>query len=174
MTELPQNPDVAAAPAAAYRFFHEDDWARIAELDERRARHEDPQFDALDAREREGRLHSSVAALRFYGRSDHSFVAERSGQIVGLALAQTVWQGDGPIVLVRTVFAAPELEAGLAGELKRGLLRAVFKSAYDAAAYEVHWAAPEGETLPPELGEVRDRGRHLVRHLGGRNATAPH
>lgn len=153
-----------------YRTFTGADHEALAALDLAAQRHLDPTFDALPERERGGRLSTSLPALKFYERSEHSFVAEDdSGTLQGAILAQPVWQGDRPTVLVRTVLLAPDAP----GEVAPGLLRAAVKSAYDCAVYEVHFP------LTPALeAAARQEGAHVtglyaVRHLGTRAQTAP-
>lgn len=152
-----------------YRVFGEPDYGALHDLDLRVLRAEAPGFDGLPEREREGRIRTTLPALRFYERSEHSFAAEEGGVLHGLILAQSVWQGDRPIVLVARVLLAPPADP----EVAAGLLHACVKSAYDAAVYEVHLP------VTPELeAAARAEGAHLlgsyaVRHLGTRDATAP-
>lgn len=167
---IPEEP--TAQPAAAYRALTPEDDGALAALDLAVQRAEDPGFDALPEREREGRLSSSVAALKFYGRSGHSFAAVRTSTLLGAVLAQSVWQGDKPIVLVRTVLIDPQLSPATAEDIRAGLLRALFKSAYDTAVYEVHFLTQPGASLPAELGDIRHLGRYSVRYLGSREDTA--
>ncbi|WP_216328710.1 DUF1999 domain-containing protein [Deinococcus aestuarii] len=153
-----------------YRTFAEPDYDALAALDLAAQRHADPAFDTLPAREREGRLSTSLPALKFYERSEHSFVAQDdAGGLVGAIFAQHVWQGDRPIVLVRTVLLAPDAPA----ETAAGLLHATVKSAYDTAVYEVHF--PVTPALEAAAGEeaAHVTGRYAVRHLGTRAETAP-
>lgn len=160
------------APAAAYRLILPDDYPALAALD-LAAQHElDAGFDALPEREREGRLSSSLGALKFYERTDHSFVAVRSGELAGTVLAQSVWQGDKPIVLVRTLLTSPSLPTEVRGDIYQGLLRALFKSAYDTAVYEVHFVPHPAWSLADDLGTVRRLGDYGVRYLGSREETA--
>lgn len=154
-----------------YRTFTEADFAALQELDLTVQRHLDPQFDQLPEREREGRLMTSLAALRFYERSEHSFVAAEAGQApAGLILAQHVWQGDRPILLVRSVLIAPTASADTAEHL----LHACVKSGYDCAIYEIHLP------LTPQLQQAAQAenphivGLYAVRHLGSRQETAPY
>ncbi|MVN87801.1 DUF1999 domain-containing protein [Deinococcus sp. HMF7620] len=152
-----------------YRTFGEQDYVSLQALDLLAQRTADPAFDTLPAREQEGRLHTSLPALKFYERSEHSFVAEEDGQLHGVVLAQSVWQGDRPTVLVRTLTTRP----GAAPEVAASLLHATVKSAYDAAVYEVHFA------LTPDLAgaalqeEAVVTGCYAVCHLGTRAQTAP-
>lgn len=152
-----------------YRSFDEADHAAMHALDLAAQRRADPGYDALPAREREGRLCTSGPALKFYERSEHSFLAVSAGAPTGFVLAQAVWQGDRPTVLVRSVV----LGDGAPAETAAGLLRAVIKSAYDSAVYEVHYL------LTPELQAAAEgegsnvTGAYAVQHLGTRNATAP-
>lgn len=133
-----------------YRIFSEQDTDALQALDLSVQRHLDPAFDTLPERERAGRLHTSLPALKFYERSEHSFVAEEGGQLAGFIFAQSVWQGDKPIVLVRTLSVSPAAPADTA----QGLLHATIKSAYDTAVYEVHfpsrpaWRTPHAPRKP--------------------------
>lgn len=153
-----------------YRTFTEADFEALAGLDLAAQRTADPAFDALPERERTGRLSTSLAALKFYERSEHSFVAQgESTGLAGAVLAQHVWQGDRPIVLVRSLLLAPDAPAQAAA----GLLHAVVKSAYDSAVYEVHFPV-----TPALEGAARQEEAHLVGgygvcHLGTRAVTAP-
>ncbi|HEU4740482.1 MAG TPA: DUF1999 domain-containing protein [Meiothermus sp.] len=70
------------------------------------------------------------AALRFFSRSGHSFMALDEGRIVGFVLGQALWQGDQVTVLLTRIQADAQ-------EVYQGLLGAVVKSAYDAGVYEV-------------------------------------
>ncbi|MFC4639568.1 DUF1999 domain-containing protein [Deinococcus hohokamensis] len=152
-----------------YRTFGEADHAALQALDLRTQQHADPDFDRLPEREREGRRHTSLAALKFYERSEHSFVADQDGTLQGFVFAQPVWQGDRPIVLLRTLTLAP----GAPEDTAAGLLHAVVKSAYDSAVYEVHFP------LTPELRAAATQeganvlGQYATLHLGSRNSTAP-
>ncbi len=107
------------------------------------------------------------AALRFFARSGHSFVAEEKGRPLGFVLAQPVWQGDRATVLVSRLVAENE-------ETHLALLAALLKSAYDAAAYEVAYPAEdEAATLVAELG-FAPGPRLFVRALGSRGARGEH
>ncbi|MFC6617339.1 DUF1999 domain-containing protein [Deinococcus radiophilus] len=172
MTHEPQDALAAPAPVAAYRALNELDFEAVAALDLAAQLELDPDFAGLPEREREGRLSSSLGALKFYARTDHSFVAMRAGEVCGLVLAQSVWQGDKPIVLVRTLLTTPGLELPLRHDIYAGLLRALFKSAYDTAVYEIHFVPQPGWPLAGDLGDVRRVGDYAVRHLGSREETA--
>lgn len=161
-----------SAPAAAYRPLLAEDYAALAELDLASQLELDPDFGLLPGREREGRLSTSLGALKFYARTDHSFVALREEAVAGLVLAQSVWQGDKPIVLVRTLLTSPALPSDLRAEIYGGLLRALFKSAYDTAVYEVHFVPQRQWPLAEDLGDVRRLGDYGVRYLGSREETA--
>ncbi len=108
---------------------------------------------------------SGDAALRFFARSGHSFVAEEDG-VRGFVLAQALWQGDRATVIASRLLADGP-DALLA------LLRALEKSAYDAGAYEVALLAQEGSPL----AEAAQRAafvpgpRLFVRVLGSRKET---
>lgn len=152
-----------------YRIFTPDDFTALQALDLALQRRADPIFDSLDEREREGRLRTSLPALKFFERSEHSFLAEEAGQVLGVVLAQAVWQGDKPVVLVVQVLLAEGAPSGAAG----GLLHACVKSAYDAAVYEVHFpVTPELEGAA-HSEEAHLLGRYAVSYLGSRHQTAP-
>lgn len=155
-----------------YRTFSQADYDRLSALDLAMQRALDPQFDTLPEREREGRLSSSLAALKFYERTGHSFVAERDEGVRGVALAQSVWQGDRPTVLVRAVVVDPTLDAAEAEAVRAGLLHAVVKSAYDTAVYEVHFPVTAPLEAAAEAEEAHVLGRYGVIHLGTRAQTA--
>lgn len=152
-----------------YRTFTEQDTAALQALDLSVQRHLDPAFDSLAEREREGRISTSLPALKFYERSEHSFVAEEDGQLAGFIFAQSVWQGDKPIVLVRTLSVSP----GVPAETAQGLLHATVKSAYDAAVYEVHFPLTPGLEATAQAEEAVTVGAYAVRHLGSRLETSP-
>ncbi len=152
-----------------YRAFTSADFEALAALDLAIARAADSAFDTLPEREREGRLRTSLAALRFYERSEHSFVADDDGRLVGAILAQSVWQGDRPTVLVSRVLVAPDAPEDTA----RGLLRVCAKSAYDTAVYEMHLPVDESLREAAAAESFRAVGVYAVRHLGTRSATAP-
>ncbi|WP_045234276.1 DUF1999 domain-containing protein [Deinococcus pimensis] len=152
-----------------YRAFTSADFDALARLDLAVLRREDPAFDTLPDREREGRVRTSLAALRFFERSEHSFVADEDGELVGALFAQSVWQGDRPTVLVSRVWVAD----GAPADTAAGLLRACTKSAYDAAVYEVHLPVTEALAIAAGAEGFRDVGRYAVRYLGTRGETAP-
>ena len=152
-----------------YRTFGEADYAALQALDLDVQRAADPEYDTRPERERVGRLHTSPAALKFYERSEHSFVADDEGALCGFVLAQPVWQGDRPVVLIRTVSLAPQVPSGTAA----GLFQAVIKSAYDTAVYEVHFPVlPELRAVAQAEG-TRTSGPYGICHLGSRTDTAP-
>ena len=72
-------------------------------------------------------------SLSFYVRTGHAFVAVRKSEMVGFVLAQAVWNGTRPTLLVdyMPVAKMQDLVARLA------MLEAVTKSAYDAAVYDI-------------------------------------
>jgi len=102
-----------------YRFIEEPDYEALAELEK----------ELLPGRP-DSFYRCRPAALRFFARSNHSFVAADEGGLHGFVLAQAVWQGDRATVLVSRIAAKD-------GQVYTGLLRALLKSAYDANAYEV-------------------------------------
>ncbi|PYE55319.1 DUF1999 domain-containing protein [Deinococcus yavapaiensis] len=152
-----------------YRAFTSADFDALRALDLAVQRREDLAFDTLSEREREGRLRTSEAALRFFERSEHSFVADDDGELRGAIFAQSVWQGDRPIVLIVRLWTAQ----GAPEDTARGLLKVCSKSAYDAAVYEVHGPVPADLVdAAREEGFVRI-GAYGVRHMGTRRETAP-
>lgn len=86
---------------------------------------------------------ASLGALRFFGRSGHSFVAEGAGEgtgdaVTGFLLAQAVWSGERP-----TVHAARLAVLPAAAERSRAaLLKALVKSAFDAGVYDLLFRTP--------------------------------
>ena len=158
-----------------YRPPQDADFPGMQALDLELAHLEDPKFEALSERERAGRLRSSLAALRFYARSEHSFAAVEHpdhdpSTVLGFVLAQSVWMGDKPIVWVSCL----RVHLDAPGGTLAGLLHAVTKSAYDGAVYELHLpATPEVLKVAEKEGYVDSGVRHLVRYLGSRARTAP-
>lgn len=129
-------------------------------------------FEALGALERQllgqqptHRYRCTPAALRFFSRSGHSFVAVEADEIMGVALAQAVWQGDQVTVLITRLLSRSD-------EATRALLGAVVKSAYDAGVYEV--AMHVDPNNPAMRQALQDHGFQLgplvlgVRVLGSR------
>ena len=169
---LPTSQKCSKLLGMRYRVFTEDDFEALAALDLRVQQALDPAYDTLPQREQEGRIRTSLGALRFYLRSEHSFLAEDDGRQLGLMLAQSVWMGDRPIILVTACLLHPALE-DRAADTAAGLLHAVIKSAYDAAVYEIHYA------VTPQLQQAAQAegshllGRYAVHHLGSRGQTAP-
>ncbi|WP_457631711.1 DUF1999 family protein [Oceanithermus sp.] len=138
-----------------YRFIEEPDFARLEQLEK----------ELLPGRP-EGFYRCKPAALRFFARSNHSFVAADESGLHGFVLAQAVWQGDRATVLVTRIAAVSEA-------VYAGLLQALLKSAYDANAYEVALLAgrdERGEVYRAALaGGFAPSGLELlVRVLGSR------
>jgi hypothetical protein len=147
----------------------EQDFPRLQALDLEVQRRLDPGFDALPSREREGRLRSSLPALRFWQRSEHSLVAENEGELVGALLAQSLWQGDRAALWISAIWLAGTAPENCAA----ALLRACTKGAYDAAVYELHLTVGE-ELAAAAAGEgYQLAGSHGVLYLGQRHQTAP-
>ncbi len=162
-----------------YRAPLSTDFEALQALDLAQQRRQDSQFDTLDERERSSRLRTSLAALKFFERSEHSFVATDGGETLrGALLAQAVWQGDRPVVLVVQVLLSAE-DAGNAGasdsgaEVAQGLLHACVKSAYDSAVYEVHFPLSAELGAAAHAEEARVLGQYAVCYLGSRAQTAP-
>ncbi len=112
----------------------------------------------------------SPGALRFFSRNEHSFAAEDdSGQPAGFLLAQAVWTGDRPLVLLGRVAARPDAPAAV-----ESLVRALVKSAYDSGVYDLLARCPQGDAaLRAALGEEAfrpDEQLSFVRQLGSRGA----
>jgi Protein of unknown function (DUF1999) len=160
-----------------YRAPQEHDYPGMQGLDLELAHLDDANFDALPDRERNGRLRTSLAALRFYARSEHSFVAvspesidpDAPSNVYGFILAQSVWMGDKPIVWVSNARVHPDAPSGCLA----GLLHAVTKSAYDSAVYEMHLAVDKNlEHFAHKEGYKDIGAKHMVRFLGSRNESA--
>ncbi|MFC6590803.1 DUF1999 domain-containing protein [Deinococcus lacus] len=141
-------------PYLEYRAFGEDDYPALQALDLAAQQRLDPGFEQLPDREREGRLCTSLSALKFYERSEHSFVcaAAESLDLRGFIFAQSVWQGDKPAVLVRSLVLSEAAPA----EAAAALLRAVVKSAYDSAVYEIHYPGGLLPGLPESVLDLPD------------------
>ena len=161
-----------------YRPPQDADYPGMQALDMEQNLQDDPSFMQMPERERAGRLRTSLASLRFYSRSEHSFVSsdalytdpEVPTIVYGYALAQSVWMGDKPIVWLSTVRVHQDAPAGCLS----GLLHAVTKSAIDSAVYEIHLAADAHlESVAHREGYKDAHLKHLVRYLGSRNETAP-
>ena len=75
----------------------------------------------------------SEGALRFFGRTEHSFVAHpgQGAGAVGFVMAQAIWSGERPQVLVARI--ATDGTPGAAG----ALVKALVKSAYDSGVYDL-------------------------------------
>jgi Protein of unknown function (DUF1999) len=161
-----------------YRAPQETDFPGMQALDLELALTEDPKFDQLPERERAERLRTSLASLRFFARSEHSFVAidastaddPEATTVLGLILAQSVWMGDKPIVWISTLRVHPDAPGGTLP----GLLHASVKSAYDTAVYEVHMPVDKTLWMFAQREGFKDAGlKHVVRYLGTRTNTAP-
>lgn len=120
----------------------------------------------------------SVGALRFFGRTEHSFTAElveapnAAPRPIGFVLAQAIWSGERPLVLV-TRLAADE---GATNGGASALLKALVKSAYDAGVYDLLARVPADDTATAEAlrGEsfAADEQSSFVRVLGSRGSAA--
>lgn len=117
---------------------------------------------------------ASAASVRFFGRTEHSFTAEAHGpdgvEAVGFVLAQAVWSGVRPQVLVARVAAPDRPQAAGA------LLKALVKSAYDSGVYDLVARAPRTDPDLRELLQVEeflpDAQLSFVRILGSRGEAA--
>lgn len=94
-------------------------------------------LDAAYAREMGVEPAVESASLGFFARTGHAFVAEAGGRLLGVVLAQAVWDGVRPTVRVSRLVGA--LEA------RRALAEAVVKSAYDAAVYDLAAEVPAAD-----------------------------
>lgn len=112
----------------------------------------------------------SLAQVRFFARTHHSFLAEGEAPL-GFALAQALWQGEQATVLINRI-------EGKSQEVLAGLIRAVTKSAYDAGVYEVALHVDPGRELLKEalLKEGFQVGPLVlaVRVLGTRGEARPY
>lgn len=151
-----------------YRPFTELDFEALQALDLEQLQLEYPHFDSLEEPEKQGRIRTSLPALKFYERSEHSFVAEKDDVLYGAIFAQSVWQGDRPSVLVSRLWVREENL-----EVARGLLRACAKSTYDAAVYEIHAPFPKKWLELGTLEEFKAQGLYGVRLMGGRSRGGP-
>lgn len=111
-----------------------------------------------------------AAALGFFARSGHAFVAEAGGRLHGAVLAQAVWDGVRPTVRVSRLIGS--------SEARRVLAEAVVKSAYDAAVYDLAAEVPAADAelaaLLAAVGWSERPVRRFERVLGSRaGAGAP-
>lgn len=113
-------------------------------------------------------------SLRFFGRTEHSFVATEpfgsAETVLGFVFAQAVWSGERPQVLVARVATADRPHVATA------LIKALVKSAYDSGVYDLHARVPKtdgslGSLLADELF-MPDQQAAFVRVLGSRGAEA--
>lgn len=113
-------------------------------------------------------------ALRFFGRTEHSFVAEdtedAAGGPVGFVLAQAVWSGERPQVIVA------RLATNGSGEAAVALVKALVKSAYDSGVYDLLARTPpsdaEQRTVLLQEAFFEDPLVQYVRVLGSRGVAA--
>ena len=113
-------------------------------------------------------------ALRFFGRTEHSFVAEvlgdESAGPVGFVMAQAVWSGERPQVLVARIATDGSSTAAAP------LVKALVKSAYDSGVYDLLARTPAADaglrTLLEEESFFEDRLVQYVRILGSRGVLA--
>ncbi len=119
---------------------------------------------------------ANPAALRFFERSGHSFVAElvdasEAARSVGFLLAQAVWSGNRPVVHLMRAAAESQVGADVCG----ALVRALVKSAYDAGVYDLLARVPGSDADLEQhlLAESfqPDTHRSFVRVLGSRGVA---
>lgn len=111
----------------------------------------------------------TAAALAFYARSGHAFVAGPPAAPRGFVLAHAVWDGARPTVRIARLVAGSDDPAVL-----RALLEAVVKSAYDAAVYDLVADVPaaDGAAVAALDAPWRERpSRRFERTLGSRAAA---
>lgn len=157
-----------------YRSPSETDYPGMQALDLELARLENSTFDSLNSKDRAAALRSSLPALLFYARSEHSFVAvdassltdEQPSTVYGFVLAQSVWMGDKAIVWVSSLKVHPDAPPGCLP----GLLHCVTKSAFDGAVYELHLIADTHlEVIATREGYRESKAKHMIRLLGSRS-----
>ncbi len=155
-----------------YRSPNETDYPGMQALDLELARLENFSFDALSQKDRTAVLRSSLPALLFYARSEHSFVAVEASlddlpsTVYGFVLAQSVWMGDKAMIWVSALRVHPDAPMGCLP----GLLHCVTKSAFDGAVYELHLAADSHlEVIATREGYKDSKTKHMVRLLGSRS-----
>lgn len=107
-------------------------------------------------------------ALRFFGRTEHSFVAVNAAAgspATGFVFAQTFWSGERPRLLIERLVAEQE-------EAAEALLKAVVKSAYDSGVYDLLARFPSSDgglvRLLQEDGFTPDPHHLYSRILGSR------
>ena len=83
----------------------------------------------------------SRASLNFYGRTGHSFASLKANSHTGFVLAQSIWNGQRPVVLIARLAVAAEDESS-----RTALIEAVTKSAYDAAVYDLLVLQPASDS----------------------------
>ncbi len=157
-----------------YRPPSEMDYPGMQALDLELARLENANFDSLSQKDRTAALRTSLPALLFYARSEHSFVAiDASSQsetlpstVYGFILAQSVWMGDKAFVWVSSIRVHPDAPPGCLP----GLLHCVTKSAFDGAVYELHLLADSHlDVIATREGYKDTKAKHMVRLLGSRS-----
>lgn len=116
----------------------------------------------------------TAGALRFFGRTEHSFVAEDLAAAdpgpSGFVLAQAIWSGERPQVLVA------RLATRASGPAMNALVKALVKSAYDSGVYDLLARTPASDgALRTELAAEAffvDPQVQYVRILGSRGVLA--
>lgn len=141
-------------------------------------------LEALTALDAEyARLHRlepvvTPGSLRFFGRTEHSFVAEEAGAAgsssLGFVFAQAIWLGERPQVLVLRTASREGADPGVL----RSLVKALVKSAYDSGVYDLLARAPATDQALQELlveeSFFHDDQVPFVRILGSRGVGAGH
>ena len=89
---------------------------------------------------------ANLAALRFFERSGHSFVAELIDEAgttsaTGFVLAQAIWSGERPTVHAARLAVANQAAAAAS----TSLVKALVKSAYDSGVYDLYFRTPASD-----------------------------
>lgn len=118
----------------------------------------------------------SRSSLSFYSRTGHAFIAMQKNELQedalqGFVLAQSIWNGTRPTVIVNYL-AVADMDDIAARE---ALLEAVTKSAYDAAVYDIHISIPEADSVCMQALERKAyqpvANKIFARKLGSRGHT---
>lgn len=104
----------------------------------------------------------------FFARAGHAFAAYRDGRPAGFALAQAVWDGTRPTLLLGRLAVRDDDDR----EAREALLESVTKSAYDAAVYDLAVDLPKADAVGAAALETKSYReaplRRFVRILGSR------
>lgn len=121
----------------------------------------------------------SAGSLRFFGRTEHSFVAESGSgsgsHLLGFVFAQAVWSGERPQVLMQRLATSDAgVDPDLAAVASASLVKALVKSAYDSGVYDLVTRVPATDVALRDLLRTEaffeDEQVTYVRLLGSRGA----